>query len=285
MLIILSQRIDFDSDYEDVPFSIYHFPKRYRNQIHPGDCFIYYQGDRHKKGNRYYFGCGVIGDVFSDSSGDFYYAKILEGKAFRENVPIYNPDGGFWESIGYEQVRKNSNPPWQNSIRRVSEEAFNAILDAAGIEKTIFDLSSNLEIISDSIDVLRTLNDRYRGLRPKDRAQKVSTLLDRGASITKALKNILGTKCQICNWKGFEKVNGQNYIEAHHLNQISARCSDSLCTENIILLCPNCHSEIHYGNNVKVFEDKDFIIVRLSATEAKIHKNYLSYLEKSTKDE
>jgi len=60
MKIILSQRIDIESEYQDVPFSSYHFPKRYRNQIHPGDQFIYYQGDRYKKEHRYYFGCGVI---------------------------------------------------------------------------------------------------------------------------------------------------------------------------------------------------------------------------------
>ena len=90
MLIVLSQHIVYESDYEDIPFSIYHFPKRYRNQIHPGDCFIYYQGDRHKKDNRYYFGCGVIGDVFPDAVGEFYYAKILDGKPFKKNIPIYH---------------------------------------------------------------------------------------------------------------------------------------------------------------------------------------------------
>ena len=49
MKIILSQRIDTDTDYEDVPFETYHFPKRYRTQIRPGDRFIYYQGNRYKR--------------------------------------------------------------------------------------------------------------------------------------------------------------------------------------------------------------------------------------------
>ncbi len=48
MLIVLSQHIDSESDYEDIPFSLYHFPKRYRNQIHPRNCFIYYQGETKK---------------------------------------------------------------------------------------------------------------------------------------------------------------------------------------------------------------------------------------------
>jgi hypothetical protein len=45
MNIILAQRIDYESGYEDIPFQLYHFPKRYRNQIRCGDMFIYYQGD------------------------------------------------------------------------------------------------------------------------------------------------------------------------------------------------------------------------------------------------
>jgi hypothetical protein len=60
--IVLSQRIDTKSSYDDIPFVQYHYPSRYSNQIHTGDLFIYYQGDRFKKENRYYFGTGVIGN-------------------------------------------------------------------------------------------------------------------------------------------------------------------------------------------------------------------------------
>lgn len=70
MKIILSQRIDLISDYEDVPFSMYHFPKKYINQIHQGDRFIYNQGGRNQKQNRYYFGYGVIGAVEPDTNGE-----------------------------------------------------------------------------------------------------------------------------------------------------------------------------------------------------------------------
>ena len=46
MLIILSQKIDTESPYSDEPFNSYHYPARYRNQIHEGDVFVYYQGNR-----------------------------------------------------------------------------------------------------------------------------------------------------------------------------------------------------------------------------------------------
>lgn len=279
MLIILSQRIDYNSDYEDIPFSIYHFPKRYINQIHIGDRFIYYQGDRHKKDNRYYYGCGVIGDIYVDYSGDFYYAKIIEGKSFKEKVPIYIKDDSFWESIDYEEVRKKPNPSWQNSIRKISKRAFKAILNAGKIDENTFIHTSELESEFNAFEVLRKLNEKYKGLRPEQRAKKVSYHLDRVSSVTKAMKELLGAKCQICGWSGFTKRNGNSYIEAHHLAQISKQCPNSLCTENIILVCPNSHNEIHYGKEVLIMNDEDCILIKLSNAEAKIHKNSLRFLE------
>ncbi len=56
MLIILSQKVDTESLYSDELFNTYHYPARYKNQIHKGDVFIYYQGNRFNKEQRYYFG-------------------------------------------------------------------------------------------------------------------------------------------------------------------------------------------------------------------------------------
>lgn len=62
MFIILSQKIDTASPYEgDQPYKIYHYPRRYRNQIHSGDIFIYYQENRYERSQRYYFETGRIG--------------------------------------------------------------------------------------------------------------------------------------------------------------------------------------------------------------------------------
>ena len=63
MLIILSQKIDTDSDYSDEVFETYHYPSRYKNQIHEGDTFVYYQGNRYVKEQRYYYGVGTIGQI------------------------------------------------------------------------------------------------------------------------------------------------------------------------------------------------------------------------------
>ena len=135
MIVVLSQRIDFDSSYSDELFNTYHYPARYKNQLHKGDIFVYYQGNRYDKSQRYYFGVGTVGEIVT-SDGENYYAKLLDCQQFEKKVPIYLPDGGYIEQLGYETVRKSIMPPWQSSIRPLSQEAFDYILNAAGIQKT-----------------------------------------------------------------------------------------------------------------------------------------------------
>ena len=137
MIIVLSQKIDTDSSYTgDEAFHIYHYPGRYRNQIHTGDTFVYYQGNRYNKSQRYYFGTGIIGNIRSDDSGNFY-ADLLKTVRFKKKVPIYLPDGGYIEQLGYESVRKSLNPPWQSSIRPLSVEAYRYIIQNSGIVDTV----------------------------------------------------------------------------------------------------------------------------------------------------
>ena len=133
MLLILSQKIDSESTYDDKLFTSYHYPARYKNQLHEGDTFVYYQGNRFDISQRYYFGVGTIGEIHT-TDGENYYAKLLDCQKFEKKVPIYLPDGGYIEQLGYDTVRNSSTPPWQSSVRPLSQEAFDYILKAAGIQ-------------------------------------------------------------------------------------------------------------------------------------------------------
>lgn len=145
MLIILSQKIDSDSVYSgDEVYKTYHYPRRYRNQIHEGDTFIYYQGNRLDKSQRYYFGTGVVGKI-TEIDAENYYAKLINVKRFQKTVTIYLPDGGYIEQLGYETVRKSINPPWQSSIRPISEKAFDYILRHSGDTEIILEYDSKLK--------------------------------------------------------------------------------------------------------------------------------------------
>lgn len=137
MIIILSQKIDTDSSYSgDEVFKVYHYPARYKNQIHSGDTFVYYQGNRYDKSQRYYFGTGQIGKIEQENE-DNYYAQLINVSRFEKNVPIYLPEEGYIEQLGFETVRKSLNPPWQSSIRPLSDVAYRYILDHSGNQKTV----------------------------------------------------------------------------------------------------------------------------------------------------
>lgn len=140
--IVLSQRRDIESQYMDRLFSVYHFPPKYRSQLHTGDIFVYYQGDRCSREHRYYYGTGRIGKIYKTSDDD-YYAELTECHSFDLIVPIYK-DNGYIEQIEYQTVRKSSIPPWQSSVRPLSENAAKHILVKAGGLKLVAD--SNLQI-------------------------------------------------------------------------------------------------------------------------------------------
>ena len=290
MKIILSQKIETTSSYEDKPFITYHFPESYINQIQSGDQFIYNQGNKSRSDQRYYFGCGVIGRIEPDDDGKHYYAEILNGTPFKKVVPIYTPDGiGYIESIDYQEVRLRPTPAWQNSIRKISDGAYYEILRLANIDGAIGEEAHEIESGTSPLTTLKNLNSKFRNLAPKERNERLQTYLDRGSAVTKSLKTILGAKCQICGWNGFQKrgvkaeKNNECFIEAHHLTQVSEKSEGSLCTDNIILVCPNCHREIHYGKNLSVSLNTSSIEITLSNYSTTIPKNTIEHLESINK--
>lgn len=137
MFVILSQRIDFLSEYNDKPYEIYHYPETYKNQLKSGDIFIYYQGDRKKKANRYYYGCGVIGEITKVESedGNDFYAEVLLGIPFHRKVPIYNDINSFYEKEGKDPEAPS--PAWQRSVRATNRKAFEIILNKGGLDPLI----------------------------------------------------------------------------------------------------------------------------------------------------
>lgn len=72
--------------------------------------------------------------------------------------------------------------------------------------------------------------------------------IDRPTSISRALKEQLGYACQICGVEGFEKKSGGRYVEAHHLQELHRLAPGSLVSENVLIVCANCHRKLHYAD-------------------------------------
>ncbi len=91
------------------------------------------------------------------------------------------------------------------------------------------------------------LNQRYSNLTPKSYRRLVDRI-DRPTSISRALKKKHGYTCQICGVEGFLKKSGERYAEAHHLLPLHELAPSSLVTENVLIVCANCHRKLHYAD-------------------------------------
>ena len=55
-------------------------------------------------------------------------------------------------------------------------------------------------------------------------------------------------KCECCEQSApFNGADGLPYLEVHHVCQLADDGSDTVT--NAVALCPNCHKELHYGEN------------------------------------
>lgn len=157
--IVLTQKKDFKSEYEDKLFQLYHFPAKYRNKINTGDTFVYHQGDNKQpvtKKVRYYYGTGVIGNIYPADDGASYFAELIQCKSFYNNVLIKNEDDEYWEQMGFEGKREK--PDWQNSIRAVSKEAYKAIINAAG---GLLNVSADVDVEAIKSDLKLSIDSFY----------------------------------------------------------------------------------------------------------------------------
>lgn len=56
--------------------------------------------------------------------------------------------------------------------------------------------------------------------------------------------------CECCSRAApFQAADGTPFLEVHHVRQLAEGGSDT--TTNTVALCPNCHRELHYGENAR----------------------------------
>ena len=116
------------SNYQDQIGQLYHFPKKYFNQLTlPAPEFIYLEPRKAGKGE--YFGYGQIGKVYPDNQNeDQFFAEILDYRPFATPVP------GFDENGQSREVGPYYNP--QNAVRKTSSDIFASICGDGGIDLT-----------------------------------------------------------------------------------------------------------------------------------------------------
>lgn len=74
------------------------------------------------------------------------------------------------------------------------------------------------------------------------------TQFQRDAAVKAWVLREAGGNCECCAQPApFLTTDGTPFLEVHHVRQLAEQGSDTIT--NTVALCPNCHREIHYGEN------------------------------------
>lgn len=255
--IILTQKVPPDNYRDEIGLS-YSYPKRYWKRVNSGDRFIYHQ-PRTKGGGKVYFGCGVIGSITNDPQDDnLKNAELLDYTPFEVDVDVVTK-AGFLEP----EVQRPADLRG-NSVRRVAKDVANLILLRSETDIPWYwdDTTSFPQEAVSPMDRKQHLRERlarfdakYSNQPPRSRRLSLQQL-NRPSSIANLVKELWGTTCAICETPGFDKQDGTKYAEVHHVEELSTRNLGVLGSNNMIVVCANCHRKLHYAQ-VAIEEHED----------------------------
>jgi len=140
---------------------------------------------------------------------------------------------------------------WLKGLKPAKNVGIRVALEIEEIIKEIENQALS-EPVSFQAEVDKLVHKQLQGkpktiLEPK-RYDITITKYDRNSQIVAwVLTNAKGI-CECCNKEApCVKDDGVPFLEVHHLRRLADNGSDSIT--NAIAICPNCHRELHYGQN------------------------------------
>jgi 5-methylcytosine-specific restriction endonuclease McrA len=129
--------------------------------------------------------------------------------------------------------------------------------------------------IEDLRDYVVRYNTRYKNAVPVLK-RRMSEQIARPGLITDLLKKLHQHTCQLCRKPGFMQRNGIPYVESHHIVELHQLVAGSYCSDNIVVVCADCHRKLHYAQILYAAEGLE-ITVRINETEIyRFQRNVLS---------
>lgn len=166
---------------------------------------------------------------------------------------------------------------FQRSTMPLRQDAFEEIINLLGTSEQIF---SNLEVeVADTIDEIVSLELKYRNASPQVK-EVISRRIERG-KVSSEIKKLNGYKCKVCeaigqNPHSFKKLNGDYYIETHHITPVANLMEGSLGLSNLITVCANHHRQFHYGDIKIISNTNDHLTIQIDGLAACIPKRILA---------
>lgn len=106
---------------------------------------------------------------------------------------------------------------------------------------------------------MKELDKSHKDNPPSSREEE-SLRYERDAVLVKLLKEIRGPKCQICSHT-FMTRSGEYFCECHHLESLASGGLD--VSQNMLILCANCHRRFHFGNVLILSHKEDKLVVEM----------------------
>ena len=177
----------------------------------------------------------ALGICVEKSDGRYYISDFVLSKYEKEisKLSIYNKEPEIILTLNEELIEDNE----------------------ANLEN---ELGENLEqkriITSFAYDINTEKFKRQNNRMPVSYKTKTGVRYKTNPRLSKTALQLANYKCQIDidNHNTFISKLGQQYMEAHHLIPMHAQKDFSVNLdriENIVSICPNCHSAIHLGND------------------------------------
>lgn len=124
-----------------------------------------------------------------------------------------------------------------------------------GITKVIEAYEKAAVSANERLPLNKLISRAVRAKRTPDSQQTTTTTYYRDPSIIAFAHRRSEYRCEMpgCNYRGFKKYGGGQFIETHHIKPLSEGGEDSI--SNVAGLCSNCHSMAHYSfDRVKLSE-------------------------------
>lgn len=191
------------------------------------------------------------------------FIKIMEGTGYTRTINAYGTDY-YLENIKkdygnealltaissikkhleyYEGVGKSSQP----KIHKILEKHIKNLEATSSIEA--FNDNFNKQVTLSLVDTSYTRELRLQAAKKKPREMEVkSKVYARNPDVVAEVLNRAKGVCEKCTQAApfLRAKDNSPYLEVHHLVQLAHGGDDSI--ENAVALCPNCHRELHYGN-------------------------------------
>jgi len=218
----------------------------------------------------------------SDNFNDAYILPFsIVSNLFTEDFIV---DGHRWNGNIYnDQLRLVSKG---KSTRTLSIGAYYNAFDLLNqgnsddqyFEENFIEIQNNDITHKELINLISLFNQKYNSISPEKKII-FSNRIDRPQIITDYLKNIHNYKCQICGLEGFKKIDSSRYVEAHHIIELHKLIPGSLCSDNIIVVCANCHRKLHYAKVYYEVLGSSKVIIKINDERKEIFRNIISQLQ------